>query len=64
MKNSALRACIDGEGISNEMPEKLPVGRPLSGVNRSSRALAPRAFASFLLPLGALPGPRLRAVGS
>ena len=42
------------------------MGRPLSesGVNRCARALAPRAFASFLLPLGALPGPRLRAVAS
>jgi hypothetical protein len=61
-KSSAARACIDGEGTSNETLEK--VGRPLSGVNRSARAPAPRPFASFLLPLGALPGPRLRAVAS
>ena len=61
-KSSTPRACIDGEGTSNEMLEK--VGRPLSGVNRSARGPAPRPFASFLLPLGALPGPRLRAVAS
>lgn len=61
-KSSAPRACIEGEDTSNETPEK--AGRPLSGVNRSARALAPRPFASFLLPLGALPGPRLRAVAS
>ena len=60
--SSTLRACIDGKGTSNETLEK--VGRPLSGVNRSARAPTPRPFATFLLPLGALPGPRLRAVAS
>jgi hypothetical protein len=62
LKSSASRACIEGEGILNETPEK--VGPPLSGVDRCVRAPDPRPFATFLLPLGALPGPRLRAVAS
>ena len=44
------------------MPGK--VDCPPSGVDCCVRAPAPRAFAGFLLPLGALPGPRRRAVAS
>ena len=53
---------IRGKGTSKLTPGN--VGWSPSGVERRVRELAPRPFASFLLPLGALPGPRRRAVFS